>query len=144
MKLDPATQSDLLQPELESLLVRLGRRVAGPVHAADVLCEEIFTVELVVAMRRSLTGEGRYRGRLPALCPWLRDATANVASVDARPEMLRGDVPFVLVLGAESGRTAIASESAGERAGVGGKNMFVEAGGRGAGMRAEGAGLLVG
>ncbi len=129
MKLDPATQSDLLQPELESLLVRFRRRVDGPVHAADVLREEVFAVELVVTLRRSLIRKRGRRGGFSALRPRLRDAAADVASVDAWPEMLRRDVPFVLILRAEGGRAAVASECAGERAGVGGEDMFVEAGG---------------
>lgn len=141
MELDPAPLSDLLEAGFKGLL---RRRVAGPVHAADVLREEVFAVELVVALRRSLTRERRRRGGFPARRPWLRDTTANVASVDAGPDVLRGDVPFVLVLRAERGRTAVASENADERTGVGGEDMFVEAGIRRAGLRAEAAGLLVG
>ncbi len=97
-------------------------------HAAEVLCEEVFAVEVVggILRQRRLLGLGAGGGGRGG---GSRDAGANVASVDARAEVLGRDVAFPFVLGAEAGFAAVAAEGAGKRAGVCGEDVFLESGG---------------
>lgn len=129
---DPASASDRLEAGGKGVLCGPGSRLGGRVHTAEVLREEVFAVEVVGGELRRLVpvfglAVGR-RGR-----GWTRDARADVAAVDARTEVLRRDVAFPFVLGAEAGGAAVLAEGADKRAGVGREDVFLKAGYRGEG-----------
>lgn len=127
----PAPASDVLEGAVVGLLGGAGGGGAGPVHAAEVLGEEVFAVEVVggvfcrkwLRLGMGLRGGGWGGGR-----GGTRHAGADVASVDARAEVLGRDVAFPFVLGAKAGGAAIAAEGAGEGAGVRGEHVFLEGG----------------
>jgi hypothetical protein len=100
----PASQTYLLKTVLE-LIFSLLRRRLGPwsMHSALVLSEKILSVEIVVP-----TAGVAAVFRFDVF--WI--AVASVTSVVSELEMLRRDVAFPFVLGAESRRTAIWGKAA--------------------------------
>lgn len=122
---DPASASHGLEAVRKGLPCRAGSRDARRVHAAEVLREEVFAVEVVVGLLRCLVSVlgSAARGRGLELS---RGARAQIAAVDARAEVLRRDVAFPFVLGAEAGGAAVAAKGADERAGVRGEDVFLE------------------
>ena len=73
-------------------------------HSAEMLCEEIFAVEVVVI--KSL------------LVVWVDGGGAEVAAPVAELDVLRADVALPFVLGGEGGGAAVCSEGTGEWAAV--------------------------
>jgi hypothetical protein len=82
-------------------LVARGVVFGRGVHAAEMLCEEVFAVEVVVVEGLLVVGIGR----------WGAEVAAPVAEFD----VLGADVPLPLVLGGEVGGAAICGEGARER-----------------------------
>ena len=74
------------------------------VHAAKMLGEEVFAVEVVVVQS--------------VVVVWVYCRWTQVTAPEAELDVLRTDVSLPLVLGTEVGLTAIGSERAGKRAAI--------------------------
>jgi hypothetical protein len=76
----------------------------GSVHATQMLCKEVFAVEVVVAARG-------------CLLTVVGVALAHVAAVVAKLKVLGRDMSFPFVLGTEGGMTAVVDKATDEGAG---------------------------
>lgn len=130
----PAPRPHMLQALLEGMFLLLRRMMFSSslprrVHAALVLREEVFAIEVV--------GDARGRALEPLSAGFafngkVHVAAADVAAVEAELEVLRRDVSLPFVLGDERAGTAVVREAADE--GPSGR-VFVRECARGIGAR---------